>query len=143
MEDVQAVYCLRSTRLFFFFLKERSIYVVSSLECQWLSWVHLGESGVVFALEPGAQLRGWGERDQGPYWWRDLHVTCPASGVEYGTTKRYMQSLGLLALRGAAVSSRTMKPFHPPLALSPPTLTHPEARTVLGSTVPLFGYLQH
>lgn len=116
--------------------------MVSGLECQWLSWVLLGESGVEFALEPGAQLRGWGERNQGPYWWRDLHVTCLASGVEYGTTKRYMQSLGLLALRGCCElpDCEALPPTSSPLAPHPHS---PKARTVLGSTLPLFDYLQH
>ena len=27
-------------------------------------------------------------------------MTCPASGVEYGTAKRYVQSSGLLTLKG-------------------------------------------
>jgi len=44
------------------FKKKRSIYLVSGLECQWFSQPLLGESGVVFALETGAQLRMGRER---------------------------------------------------------------------------------
>lgn len=55
--------------------KKRSIYVVRGLKCQWLSWALLGESGVVFALEPGAQLRMGRERS-GP-----LLVEGPSSNM--------------------------------------------------------------
>lgn len=54
---------------------KRSIYLVSSLECQWFSQSLLSESGVVFALEPGAQLRMGRQRPRALLWEGPSHDT--------------------------------------------------------------------
>lgn len=43
-----------------------------------------GEPGVVFAPEPGAAGQAGGE---GAHRWKDLHVTRPASGLEYDPSR--------------------------------------------------------
>ena len=55
-----------------------------------------GEPGVVFAPEPGVAGQAGERETQGPDHWKDLHTTCPASSLEYGTTEGYVWSSGKL-----------------------------------------------
>ena len=47
-----------------------------------------------FAAEPGVAGQAGKRVTLRPDLWKNLHVACPASGLEYGATKGYVQSLG-------------------------------------------------
>lgn len=71
-------------------LKKKS-YLVGGIEHPWFSEPFLGQSGVAFALEPQSAGED-GRRHPVPCCWKGHHMTCPASGLEEGSTKRYVQS---------------------------------------------------
>lgn len=71
-------------------------------------------------------------------------MTCPASGVEYGTAKRYLQSSGLLTLKGCCeLPDCEALPSTSSCPTLPPAPHPPKAGTVLGSALPLLDYLQN
>ena len=73
--------------------KKNSSYWVGGVEHLWFSELLLVNQGGVCRRARGG-MSGWEEGDLRPDLWKNLHVACPASGLEYGATKGYVQSLG-------------------------------------------------